>query len=56
VIEKKAMHRAIASGYEGIREATDVESLDALLAIVSASEELNACVWVIGVEVGDLLR
>ena len=50
------MHRAIASGYEGIREATDIESLDALLAIVSASEELNACVRVIGVEVGDLLR
>lgn len=56
MIEKKPMHRTIASGYEGIREATDIESLNALLAIVSASEELNACVRVIGVEVGDLLR
>jgi hypothetical protein len=55
MIKEKAMNRAIASGYERVCEATYVQSLNALFAIVSASEKLNACVRVVGVEVDDLV-
>jgi hypothetical protein len=55
MIKEEAMDRAIAPGYDGVGEATDIESLDALFAVVSASEKLNACVRMVCVEVGDLL-
>jgi hypothetical protein len=55
MIKEEAMNRTIASGYECIGEATEIESLYALLAIVSASEKLNACVRVVGIEAGNLV-
>jgi hypothetical protein len=56
MVKEEAMNRAIASGHEGIGEAADVESPDALFAIVSASEEFNTCVRVVGVEVVNLAK
>jgi hypothetical protein len=55
VIEEEAVYGTIAPGDEGFREAADVETLDALLTIISASKELNARIRVVGVELGDLI-
>jgi hypothetical protein len=55
VIEKEAVDGAITAGYEGFRETTDIETLDALLAIVAASKELDARVGMVGVELSDLV-
>jgi hypothetical protein len=55
VIEQEAVYGAIATGYEGFGETADVETLDALFAVVAASEELDARVRVVGVELGNLI-
>jgi hypothetical protein len=55
MVEQKAVNGAIAAGYEGFREAADVETLDALFAMVAAPKELDARVRMISVELGDLI-
>ena len=55
VIEQETVYGAIATGYEGFGETADVKTLDALFAIVATSEELNARVRVVGVELGNLI-
>lgn len=49
MIKEEAINRAITPSYEGIGESTDVQSLYALFAIVSAPKKLNACVRMVGV-------
>jgi hypothetical protein len=49
MIKEEAINRAIAPSYEGIGESTDVQSLYALFAIVSAPKKLNACVRMVSV-------
>jgi hypothetical protein len=55
VIEEEAVYGSIAPGYEGVREAADVQALDAFFAIITASQEFDARVRVVGVELGDLV-
>jgi len=55
VIEQEAVHRAITAGHEGLGEAIDVEPLHALFAIVAATEELDARVRMIGVQLSNLV-
>jgi hypothetical protein len=55
VVEEEAVNGPIAASYEGFREAADVETLDSLFAMVAASEELDARVRMVGVELGNLL-
>lgn len=50
VIEKEAVNWAISAVHEGFRESIDVETLDALLAIVAAAEELDTGIGVVRVE------
>lgn len=50
MIQKEAMDRPIATGYEALRESTNVEPLHAFLAIVATAKELDTSVRMVGVQ------
>jgi hypothetical protein len=54
VVEEKAMDGAISAFDEGVGEAPYIEALHPFFAMISASEEFNACVGVVGIELSDL--
>ena len=50
------MHGAVAASYKGLREAADVESFYAFFACVATAEKFDTGLWIVCVEIYNLLR
>jgi hypothetical protein len=54
MIEQKPVDRSVAALDEGVGKTSDIQPLHSFFPIVTAAEELDAAIWMVGVELRDL--
>jgi transcriptional regulator NrdR family protein len=55
VVEEESVNRTISTVHKGLRESANVETLDAVLAIIAAAEKLDTGIGMVRVELSNFL-